>query len=414
MQKAVSEGDVLIDGQPLFLKVIAKRLNLGVREIARAAGLGSTTMHMAMSFGLWPTRRVIRRDRIVELLRSSGATESELETVFNPIPPESDALPKAGRRPKAKPQAQPQEETDMLMGKQSLSMAARKAFSLFANPFDGDVSSEAEMFVSGEIRFIREACWQTATNGAFVAVMGESGAGKTTIFADLKDRIQSSNRPIVVIEPSVVGMGQNDRVAKMIKSGDLLTAGIATLDPSAVIKQTIQGRTTQFEKLLEESVKAGNSHLLVIEEAHDMPRPTFRHLKRLHERCRIGRRSALGILLIAQPELREILNERARDLREVFQRCEMLELLPLDKDLRAYLEHKAKVGGKQLSELITDDGVDAIRERMTVERRIGGGQAVRMVSLLYPLAVNNLMTAALNVAAELGAPVINKDIVRAL
>lgn len=414
MQKTVSEGDVLVDGRPLVLKGVAKRLRLGVREIARAAGLGSTTMHMAMSFGLWPTRRIIRRDRIVELLRSSGATEAELETVFDPVPPESDALPKAGRRPKAKPQTQPEEETDMLMGKQSLSMAARKAFGLFNNPFDGEVSSEAEMFVSGEIRFIREACWQTAINGAFVAVMGESGAGKTTIMADLKDRIQSSNRNVIVVEPSVVGMGQNDRLAKMIKSGDILTACITTLDPSAVIKQTIESRTTQLIRLLEESVKSGNSHMLVIEEAHDMPRPTFRHLKRLHERCRIGRRSALGILLIAQPELREILNERSRDLREVFQRCEMLELLPLDKDLRAYLEHKAKVGGKKLDELITDDGVEAIRARMTIERRIGGGQNIRTISLLYPLAVNNLMTAALNVAAELGAPVINKDIVRAL
>ena len=35
------------------------------------------------------------------------------------------------------------------------------------------------------------------------------------------------------------------------------------------------------------------------------------------------------------------------------------------------------------------------------------------VSLLYPLNVNNWMVAALNTAAELGAPRIDRDVVRA-
>jgi type II secretory pathway predicted ATPase ExeA len=36
------------------------------------------------------------------------------------------------------------------------------------------------------------------------------------------------------------------------------------------------------------------------------------------------------------------------------------------------------------------------------------------VSLVYPLAVNNLVTAALNMAAELGEPLVTADVVRAL
>lgn len=397
----------------LRIKATADRLGLSVRDLASTGGIGASTMHQLITLNQWPKRTVVRKAAILELLKSSGATDHELQHAFE-LASVAKTEPTVPAAPAGKKHDQTGLETEMLMGKQSLSMAARKAFSLFNNPFDGEVSSEAEMFLSGEIRFIREACWQTAVNGAFVAVMGESGAGKSTILADLKDRMHTSSRPIIVIEPSVLGMGQSNTSAKMIKSGDILAACIATLDPGASMRVSIEGRTRQFMQLLEASVKAGNSHMLVIEEAHDMPRPTFRHLKRLHEKARIGRRSALGILLIAHPELRNMLNERSHDLREVFQRCEMLELLPLDKDLRSYLEHRAKLAGRALSELITDDGIEEIRARMTIERRVNNGQATRTISLLYPLAVNNLMTAALNEAAALGAPIVDKDIVRAL
>jgi len=406
----------------LLIKQIAKRLKVGYRDMAAAGGIGVSTLAQIITLNQWPTRQRVRRDRILATLRERGATETELATAFDQVP-EPEAAPAPEPTPaKGKHKAPANagadddtlQETDMLMGKQTLSMAARKAFSLFTNPFDGEVSTEADMFLSGEIRFIREACWQCATNGSFVALMGASGAGKTTILSDLKERIKESSRPVIMIEPSVLGMGANDRIAKMIKSADILAAGVATLDPQVAIKPTIEGRTRQLVKLLEDSVSAGNSHLLVIEEAHDLPEITLKHLKRLQERARIGRRSALGILLVAHPELKQVLNERRHSIREVFQRCEMLELQPLDHELGAYLAHKAKAAGRELRELITDDGIEAIRGRLTIERRVNNSQAVKVVSLVYPLAVQNVLTAALNEAAALGAPVVDADIVRAL
>ena len=64
---------------------------------------------------------------------------------------------------------------------------------------------------------------------------------------------------------------------------------------------------------------------------------------------------------------------------------------------------------RKLDEFITPDGVDELRSRLTVK---GVGQDAP-VSLLYPLNVNNWMVAALNMAAELGAPRIDRDVVRA-
>ena len=84
-------------------------------------------------------------------------------------------------------------------------------------------------------------------------------------------------------------------------------------------------------------------------------------------------------------------------------------LRPLGADLSTYLQLRASAAGRKLDEFITPDGVDELRSRLTVK---GPGQDAP-VSLLYPLNVNNWMVAALNTAAELGAPRIDRDVVRA-
>jgi type II secretory pathway predicted ATPase ExeA len=53
--------------------------------------------------------------------------------------------------------------------------------------------------------------------------------------------------------------------------------------------------------------------------------------------------------------------------------------------------------------------VEALRERLTGQ---SGQRGRDGVSLCYPLAVGNFTTAALNTAAEIGAPVVTADVVR--
>ena len=97
-------------------------------------------------------------------------------------------------------------------------------------------------------------------------------------------------------------------------------------------------------------------------------------------------------------------------VREVMQRIEVARLPPLAADLAAYLQCRATAAGRKLDEFITPDGVDELRARLTVQ---GTGQAAP-VSLLYPLNVNNWMAAALNTAADLGAPHVDRDVIRAV
>lgn len=300
------------------------------------------------------------------------------------------------------------EEDAMLMPKQTLTEAARKQFGLFVNPFAGDVTCDAEMFVNGEIRFVQEAAWQAAIGGRMAAIVGESGAGKTTMLDDLKEKITRQHKPIVLIEPSVEGMEDNDAKGKTMKSADIHAAIVYTLDQQVNVARGAEKRSRQVRRMLEESSVSGRSHLLVIEEAHALPTPTLNHLKRLHEKMRLGRRPMLGILLLGHPELEKKLNRY--DVREVMQRTEIARLGPLGSDLSAYLKVRTEAVSRKLDELISTDGVDELRSRLTTH----SAEANAQISLLYPLNVNNWMVAALNTAAALGAPKVDRDVIRAV
>ena len=296
----------------------------------------------------------------------------------------------------------------MLLPKQTLTEAARRQFGLFANHFGDEVASDDEMFVNGEIRFVQEAAWQAGIGGRMVAIIGESGAGKSTMLDDLKDKILQQHKPVVVIEPSVEGMEDSDTKGETMKSADIHASIIYTLAEKATVARGKEKRSRQVRRMLEESTTSGRSHLLVIEEAHALPTPTLNHLKRLHEKMRLGRKPMLGILLMGHPELEKKLNRY--DTREVMQRTEIARLRPLGADLSAYLQVRLGKTNKKLDDFITPDGVDELRSRLTVTTKEKDGA----VSLLYPLNVNNWMIAALNTAALLGAPRIDRGVIRAV
>ena len=153
--------------------------------------------------------------------------------------------------------------------------------------------------------------------------------------------------------------------------------------------------------LLRDSSRAGNTHVLMIEEAHDLGVKTLKSLKRFWE-LEDGFKRLLAIILIGQPELKLKLDERTNyEAREVIRRCEVAELVPLDRNLEGYLELKFKRVGKALAEVFEADAFDMIRRRL-IERRHG----------VYPLVVNNLVTKAMNTCAEIGAAKVGADVVK--
>ena len=388
----------------LKLKDVLAGLRLQQKALAKALDLSTASVAQLVNHNQWP--KSLSADSIKEkvqgFLREHGASQQAIDTAFEIAEP--------ARCSASAPQGDFQSmEEAMLLRRQGLFPAAKKHFSLFRDPFADDVQSHEDVFVSPDIRYVREAMFQTAKHGGFMAVAGESGAGKSTLRRDLIDRISRESQPIIVIEPYVLGMEDNDQKGKTLKAAHIAEAILNTVAPLENVKRSPEARFRQLHRVLRDSRRAGNSHVLIIEEAHGLSIPTIKHLKRFFE-LEDGFKKLLSIILIGQTELKLKLSETNHEVREVVQRCEVVELAPLDSRLEEYLKFKLGRLGKPLSEVIDASGVEALRAKLTISTNRRDRRDT--VSLLYPLAVGNLLTASMNLAAEIGVPTVNADVVR--
>ena len=400
----------------LKLKAVLARVGRKQADRARALDVSTATVAQIVNHDEWPKSfdRAALMARISDFLAAAGATFDELFEAF--LPEEVVGQTRANApAPVSQQQTKPDlsQEDSMLLRKQTLHPATKKHFSLFRDPFADDaIESADDMFLSPDIRYVRESMLMTAKHGGLLAVVAESGSGKTTLLRDLEDRISRESLPIVLIRPYVLGMEDNDQKGKTLKAGHIAEAIMASVAPLERPKSSPEARFRQLHQVLRESHAAGFRHCLVIDEAHALPIPTIKHLKRFFE-LEVGFKKLLSIILIGQPELKAKLSERNADVREVVQRCEVVELAPLDGGrLDEYLKFKFDRAGKAMAEVIDQGGIDAVRAKLTLRTERSG--KTETLSLLYPLAVGNLMTAALNVAAEIGSPLVTAGTVRSL
>ncbi|GHU04268.1 ExeA protein [Alphaproteobacteria bacterium] len=295
----------------------------------------------------------------------------------------------------------------MLMHRQPLTSRARTCFRVFRDPF-GEISCAEDLYTSPDIGYIREAMYQAARHDDFLAVIGESGSGKSTLRRDLDNRLAANGAPVITIQPYVLAMEDNDRKGKTLKSDHIAESVLAAIAPSERPRLSQEARFRQLHDRLKESHQAGTRHVLIIEEAHSLPIPTLKHLKRLRE-LETGFSKLLSIILIGQPELAIKLSPKNTEVREVAQRISIVTLPPIPSSkLPDFLAHRLGRAGSALADVADESAVDAMVSRLT----LGSGE--RQISLLYPLAIGNLFTAAMNLAASLGETRITADIIRGI
>ncbi|MDD1014562.1 ExeA family protein [Pseudomonas rubra] len=390
----------------LKLKQVLQDVGQRQAALAESLKLSSATVAQLLNHGQWPRSldKAELQARISVFLVDVGANDADIAKAFEEVD-----LPCANTADPALSQEPSGEDETMLLPKQTLLPTTRKMFSLFRDPFD-ELQSAQDMWVSPDIRYVREVMYQTARHGGFLAVEGESGAGKSTLRRDLVNRIAENNDPVIIIEPYVLASEDNDTKGKSLKSTHIAESMMAAVAPLERAKSSPEARFAQLHRALKESHAAGYRHCLVIEEAHSLPIPTLKHLKRILE-LEVGFTKLVSIIMIGQPELGVKLSERNADVREVVQRCERVILAPVEGSrLEEFLKFRFERAGKALAEVIDASGIQAIAARLSQPSRSGGRD--KQVSLLYPLAIGNLMTAAMNLAAELGAPVITADVVK--
>lgn len=406
----------------LKLKALLRYHNLGQADLARALELSRPTISQLINHSLWPKTidRTQLQQRIVDWLEGFKITGMQLVGIFEEEEVAGESDPKAAggrcnaRQPehrnadrKTRKQETSEEPDTMLLRKQSLTQKARQTFGLLRDPFQ-DPRSSAELFISPDIRYVRENLYQVTRYGVFMAIVGESGSGKSTIRKDLHARLQADSKQVVVIEPYVLGMEDDDFKGKTLKAIHICESILASVNPGAKMPRGQEARFRAVHQALRESHRMGNRHVLIIEEAHAIPIPTLKHLKRFYE-LEDGFEKLLSIVLIGQSELATKLSEQRAEVREVVQRCEVVHLNPLGTHLEAYLKHRFDLVDCKLDQVMDEQAVEALRAKLTGQRpdRSGG-----TYSVLYPLAVHNVLTAALNAAAEVGAPRLTADIVQ--
>lgn len=414
---------------PLKLKRVLSELEqsqstlAGKVQLDDSRAISRTALSLIINHDTWPVitdRRSIEQ-QIKAFLCEHGATVSQLRGVFKADPEAEEEQATAGKRPSAKTDATPlpettneRESTDMLLRKHTLTKEAKQHFRIPRDPFTDEMASGEDVFLSDDIRYVRAAIRQNAKHGGLLAIVGESGAGKSTLRQDLIDWIRSNREQVIVIEPYVLGLEDTELKGKMLKSASIAEAIIQTVAPHEKPRRSMEQRSKQMHELLKASAQVGNRHVVIIEEAHGLPIPTIKHLKRFYE-LHEGFKKLLSIILIGQTELEWKLSEHNPEVREVVQRCEIVRLNPLDNNVEAYIKHKFSRVEVNAGAIFDSSAYDEIRSRLRISHtdRSSGKAQTKTQSLCYPLAVNNVVSGAMNAAVKIGAPKVTGDLVAA-
>lgn len=203
------------------LKTAISECGLSQRRLAALVGISPTALCFLINKGQiprsgWPTLRTALHNQ----LTAHGCPESSID--------EALAALDAAIQPSLP--TTPQEDDSMIIRKQSLTMETRQHFKLLRSPFV-DPQCPEDVYLTPKIRYVREAMYDAAVNGNFLAVVGESGSGKSTLREELLDRLRAEGQPVIVIEPSTLGMAETAVNGRVLRAAHIMEAIITTLAP---------------------------------------------------------------------------------------------------------------------------------------------------------------------------------------
>lgn len=368
------------------LKHTLNELGISVTALANGIDIPYPTVHKAVSSNRPPKRTAAQFiEKVKEFLNTVGVKE---EMVWS-MAATTDQTPA--------PQLI-QQPDDLALENQMLTQEAMKHFKMFKNPFMNDIRESRDVYLNEDNRYVLAAMKDVARNQGILAVVGDSGAGKSVLRRLLLDELHRDG-DITVIQPKIIDKSR----ATAAGICDAIIEDISSEKP----KRSMEAKARQVERLLMGAFKGGQRHILIIEEAHDLTVPVMKYLKRFWE-LEDGFSKLLGILLIGQTELHVRLDERRHyELREFIRRCMVIEMSPLDYDITPYLTHKFERAGIDLGKVIECDAIEELHARLKTRRSSSG-------SLVYPQVINNLLTRAMNLAASLGEDVVSQDVIKEL
>lgn len=173
--------------------------------------------------------------------------------------------------------------------------------------------------------------------GGFVLLTGDVGAGKTTVCRRFLDEAPSRSRLAYIFNPRL-------SVTELLQS---VADEFGYAVPSAEGREpTVKELVDPLNQFLLDAHASRHNPILIIDEAQNLSPDVLEQL-RLLTNLETNERKLLQIVLIGQPELREILARPG--LEQLAQRIvARFHLGPLDPaDTTRYIRHRLKVAGHQ-------------------------------------------------------------------
>jgi general secretion pathway protein A len=183
--------------------------------------------------------------------------------------------------------------------------------------------------------------------GGFIQLTGEVGTGKTTVVRSLLERMPGHADVAVILNPQLTPVEFVLTICEEL--------GIFMRDDDA---SSIKDLVDILNKRLLEAHAKGRRVVVIVDEAQNLTPETLEQV-RLLTNLETASQKLLQIILIGQPELREVLSRV--ELRQLAQRITgRYHLAPLSRaETAAYVNHRLKVAGASSGEIFS---ATALRE----------------------------------------------------
>jgi general secretion pathway protein A len=179
-------------------------------------------------------------------------------------------------------------------------------------------------------------------SGGFIQLTGEVGTGKTTLIRSLLEQLPEKAEIALILNPQ-------------LSAREFVQVICDELRAPAPREDSIKARIDSLNAHLLQAHAAGRRVVLIVDEAQTLSAELLEQV-RLLTNLETAKQKLLQIILIGQPELRDLLDRR--EMRQLAQRVTgRYHLEPLTKeDTAAYVRHRLRVAGAQ-HDIFTRSGV---------------------------------------------------------
>ncbi|PCI62020.1 MAG: hypothetical protein COB35_04890 [Gammaproteobacteria bacterium] len=376
----------------LHLGFVLNQLSIKQVTLAKklTGSLSASSISRIINYNQWPKNCDVTKTKtqIKSYLQKQGASSELLRGLFK----QQLAVKKNNES------TNETEELEIEM----LTMATREFFNLKRDPFQNEIQTVHDVFLTRHNRMLLEEMNTAAHAGSMIALIGECGSGKTILRRLFIEQMRTKNPDLIIIEPrrldrkKITAEGISQAICRAL---ELKNGGMSS-----------EQRDAMIEDALVESAGIGKQHILIIDEAHDLPTSVIKLIKRIWE-LTAGFSRVMGVVLIGQTELKKIL--QGSYVREFAWRCNQLTVQPLGRDLPDYVAHKFKSVGIDASTIFTVDAIHAIRGKCAGRTQMGlnSHQPDMPTDLSYPLSINSWLARVMNAAAHIGETKITEKLV---